>query len=95
MNRTGKQMGSPKYVDKTHHHWNIYVHHAVSSLFLHLFQKYFKVAVIALETTNQLAKNENIKATILPFIFRLMTVPTMAEISKLCPKIMYHVYKKI
>ena len=53
------------------------------------------MAVIALETTNQLAKNENIKATILPFIFRLMTVPTMAEISKLCPKIMYHVYKKI
>ena len=67
-------------------------HHAVSFSFLHLFQKYLKVSVIALETTNQLAKNENIKAIISPFIFRLAPVPTMAEISKiikLLPKIIF------
>ena len=70
----------------------MYVHHAVSFSFLHLFQKYLKVSVIALETTNQLAKNENIKAIISPFIFRLAPVPTMAEISKiikLLPKIIF------
>ena len=44
------------------------------------------MSVIALETTNQLAKNENIKATISPFIFRLAPVPTMAEISKMLSK---------
>ena len=64
----------------------MYVHHAVSFSFLHLFRKYLKVSVIALETTNQLAKNENIKAIISPFIFRLAPVPTMAEISKMLSK---------
>ena len=64
----------------------MYVHHAVSFSFLHLFRKYLKVSVIALETTNQLAKNENIKANISPFIFRLAPVPTMAEISKMLSK---------
>ena len=59
------------------------VHHAVSFPFLLLFLKYLKVSVIALETTNQLAKNKNIKAIISPFIFRLAPVPTMAEISKM------------
>ena len=65
----------------------MYVHHAVSFSFLHLFPKYLKVSVIALETTNQLAKNENIKAIISPFIFRLAQVPTMAEISQMLSKI--------
>ena len=50
------------------------------------FKNIKKVSVIALETTNQLAKNENIKATISPFIFRLAPVPTMAEISKMLSK---------
>ena len=57
------------------------------------------MSVIALETTNQLAKNENIKATISPFIFRLAPVPTMTEISNFVQKLYalfdIEIYKKI